>query len=231
MANERTPPTDARPSGSLVRLAYDRLKAAIEGHQFEPGQRMREAEIAEWLGISRTPARDALRQLEAEGLLTAAPRRGLIVATLDHHSVSEIYDVRASLESLAAGRAAQQATPVELAILNENLRRQAEADAEDLSLLLELNSQFHDAIIRASRNRYLVVTLRSLETPLALLRGTTYTAPGRPAEALEQHRQILAAIESRDEEAASRLAGEHVRAAERIRLMSLAESTVSGGFE
>lgn len=231
MSKTPATPAEARASGSLVRLAYDRLKAAIEAHHFEPGQRMREAEIAEWLGISRTPTRDALRQLESEGLLAAAPRRGLIVATLDHNSVSEIYDVRASLESLAAGRAARQATSAELAILHDNLRRQSEADPEDLTLLLDLNSQFHDAICRASRNRYLLLTLRSLETPLALLRGTTYTAPGRPAEALEQHRAILAAIERRDEEAASRLAGEHVRAAERIRLMSLAESTVTGGFD
>jgi DNA-binding GntR family transcriptional regulator len=231
VSNKSPTTSTARVSGSLVRVAYDRLKAGIEAHHFEPGQRMRELEIAEWLGISRTPTRDALRQLESEGLLTAAPRRGLIVATLDHNSVSEIYDVRASLESLAASRAAQQATSAELAILHDNLRRQSEADPSDLNLLLELNSQFHDAICGASRNRYLILTLRSLETPLALLRGTTYTAPGRPAEALEQHRQILHAIENKDEELARKLAAEHVRAAERIRLMSLAEATVSGGFE
>jgi DNA-binding GntR family transcriptional regulator len=231
MSEKPAPAGSARISGSLVRFGYDRLKAAIEAHHFEPGHRMREVEIAEWLGISRTPTRDALRQLESEGLLEAAPRRGLIVATLDHNSVSEIYDVRASLESLAASRAARQATSAELAILHDNLRRQTEADPNDIDLLLDLNNQFHDAICGASRNRYLSLTLRSLETPLALLRGTTYTAPGRPAEALEQHRQILQAIEAKDEELARKLAAEHVRAAERIRLMSLAATSVSNAFE
>lgn len=226
MANNSQGSSGTRSSGSLVGDAYDRIKAAIKAHQFEPGQRLREVEISEWLGISRTPTRDALRQLESEGLLTAAPRRGLIVATLDHNSVKEIYDVRTSLESLAARHAALQATSTEIAILHENFRRQLECDQDDIARLLELNTQFHDTIYRAARNRYLVLTLESLETPLTLLPGTPYSAPGRPAEALEQHRRILEAIEARDEERAGVLAAEHMRAAERIRLMALAEAAV-----
>ncbi len=213
-----------RGSGSLVDIAYERLKAAIEAHEFEPGQRMREAEIAEWLGISRTPTRDALRLLESEGLLGAAPRRGLVVATLDHHRVSEIYDVRSVLESLAASRAARQATPAEIAILRDNLRKQEEADPNDISLLLALNRQFHEAVYHASRNRYLLAALHSLETPLVLLRGTTYEREDRRVEALEQHRQLVDAIEANDADLAHRLAAEHVRAAEQIRLLNLADS-------
>lgn len=210
-------------SGSLVEIAYARLKAAIETHEFEPGQRMREADIAEWLGISRTPTRDALRNLESEGLLAAAPRRGLVVATLDHNGVSEIYDVRSVLESLAASRAARQATSAEIAILRGNLRKQEEADQDDIPLLLELNRQFHEAVYHASRNRYLLATLHSLETPLALLSGTTYSNPERRSEALIQHRQLVEAIESNDTQLAHDLAAEHVRAAEQIRLVNLAE--------
>lgn len=230
MVDQGKPLGNTRDSGSLAEIAYARLRAAIQAHEFEPGQRLREAEIAEWLGISRTPTRDALRQLESEGLLTAAPRRGLVVATLDHNAVSEIYDVRSTLEALAARRAARQATSAEIAILRDNLRRQEEADQDDVPYLLDLNRQFHEAIYRASRNRYLLATLHSLETPLALLRGTTYTDQKRRVEALEQHRAILDAIERHDEDEAHRLAAEHVRAAEQIRLMHLAEAA-SGGID
>ncbi|MEX2623984.1 MAG: GntR family transcriptional regulator [Acidimicrobiia bacterium] len=210
--------------GSLAEVAHARLKEAIQAHEFEPGQRMREADIAGWLGISRTPTRDALRQLESEGLLRSAPRRGLVVATLDHHRVSEIYDVRAVLESLAARRAARQATSAEIALLRGNLKRQDEADPEDIPLLLELNRSFHGGIYQAARNRYLLSTVEALATPLALLRGTTYARPERRIEALEQHRRILAAMENHDGDLAAHLAAEHVRAAEQIRLMNLAEN-------
>jgi DNA-binding GntR family transcriptional regulator len=184
---------------------------------------MREADLAEWLGISRTPTRDALRQLEAEGLLEAATRRGLVVATLDQQRVSEIYDVRSVLESLAARLAARQATQAEIGLLKENLRRQEELDSSEVDPLLQLNSQFHAAVYRASRNRYLIAALQTLETPLALLRGTTYADSKRPAEALEQHRALVDAIENGDADLAHEIAADHVRAAERIRLVRLAE--------
>jgi DNA-binding GntR family transcriptional regulator len=153
------------------------------------------------------------------------------VATLDHQRVSEIYDVRSALESLAAGRAARQATSAEIAILRRNLQRQEEADQEDIALLLELNRLFHDAIYQAARNRYLLATPEALEAPLALIRGTTYARPERRVEALEQHRQILAAIENHDEALAARLADTHVRAAEQIRVMDLAESSATPGTD
>lgn len=206
-----------------METAYARVRAAIEAHEFEPGQRMRESEIAEWLGISRTPTRDALRLLEAEGLLSAAPRRGLVVATLDHRAVSEIYDVRTVLESFAASRAARQATSAEVALLRANLRKQEEADQEDIPLLLQLNAQFHETIVQTSRNRYLHASLHALEAPLALLRGTTYADPARRQEALEQHRDLVEAIANGDSRTAEELAATHVRTAEQIRLMNLTD--------
>lgn len=222
MSNAATQPPGGN-SGSLVEVAYTRLRAAIEAHDFEPGQRMREADIAEWLGISRTPTRDALRLLEADGLLAAAPRRGLVVATLDHRAVSEIYDVRTALESFAASRAALQASTAEVALLRQNLRKQEEADQEDIPLLLQLNAQFHEILVQTSRNRYLQASLHALEAPLALLRGTTYADPQRRQEALDQHRAIVDAIADSDAATAEDLAAQHVRTAEQIRLMNLTD--------
>ena len=100
---------------------------------------MREAELAEWLGVSRTPVRDALKQLESDGLLVAAPRRGLLVAELDQQQVTEIYALRAVLEGLAARLAAQQASAAEVAALEDILDRQARTPDDDSETLARLN--------------------------------------------------------------------------------------------
>jgi DNA-binding GntR family transcriptional regulator len=214
----------ARAEGSLAETAYQRVKAAIRAHEFQPGERIREAELAEWLQISRTPVRDALNQLEAEGLLEAAPRRGLVVATLDQQQVAEIYALRDVLEGLAARLAARQASSAEVAALRDNLERQREVPATDADRLARLNLQFHAIIYRASRNRYLVSALEGLETSLALLPGTTYSGSERPSQAFEQHAALTSAIEAHDGDLAEQLARDHIRAAERIRLLMLAAS-------
>lgn len=221
----------AKSPGSLAETAYARLKAAIQAHEFEPGDRMREADLADWLGISRTPMRDALKQLESEGLLEAAPRRGLVVATLDQQRVTEIYALRDVLEGLAARLAARQASNAEIAALHRNLERQADTTVDQVDVLSRLNHQFHGTIYRASRNRYLVAALEALETPLALLQGTTYSGTDRPGEAFSQHRALVDAIEARQDDVAETIARDHIRAAERVRLLMLAEASDDGSDE
>jgi DNA-binding GntR family transcriptional regulator len=210
------------PGGSRAETAYRRLKTAIESREFRPGQRMREAEIAAWLGISRTPVRDALKQLESDGLLVSAPRRGLAVAELDQQQVSEIYALREILEGLAARLAARHASGAEVATLRDLVDRQAASTDADPETLAQLNRHFHQLIYRATRNRYLLGVLQSLESSLALLPGTTYSAPGRGVEALDEHRAILEAIEQHDDDRAEATARTHIQAAERIRLRMLA---------
>jgi DNA-binding GntR family transcriptional regulator len=212
---------DTATRSSRADIAYRRLKAAIEGGTLAPGRRMREAELAEWLGISRTPVRDALKQLESDGLLVAAPRRGLVVAALDQQQVSEIYALRDVLEGLAAHLAAQQASAAEIAALEIVLDRQAETLESDGATLAQLNHVFHDRIYRTARNRYLLQVLGALESSLALLPGTTYDHPGRAAGALTEHQAIVKAIAAHDPEAAECAARAHIRAAERIRLLML----------
>ena len=214
--------------GSRADLAYRRLKAAIESGALVPGHRMREAELAEWLGISRTPVRDALRQLESDGLLVAAPRRGLLVAELDQQQVTEIYALRAVLEGLAARLAAQQASAAEVAALEDILDRQARTPDDDSETLARLNRVFHERIYRTARNRYLLDVLQALESSLTLLPRTTYAQPGRPATALAEHQVIVAAIVAHDPDTAESAARIHIRAAERIRLFMLL-SPADGG--
>lgn len=201
--------------------AYSSLRAAIHGGRFKPGDRMAEVELATMLGISRTPIRDALKRLESDGLLVAAPRRGLIVAELDQQQVSELYAVRDVLEGLAARLAAQHASPAEIAAMRDLLRRQERTRSGDTATLARLNRQFHDVIYRAARNRYLADLLNAFESSLTLLPGTTYSAAGRAVSALTEHTDMVRAIERHDAARAERLAREHIRAAEKIRVLMI----------
>lgn len=219
--------TSAQNKGvSRSEVAYSNLRAAIHSGRFRAGDRMREVEIADMLGISRTPVRDALKRLEADGLLVAAPRRGLVVAELDQQQVTELYAVRDVLEGLAARLAAQHASPAEIAAMQDLLQRQARSHEDDLPALARLNRLFHDIVYRAARNRYLVEVLDSFESSLALLPGTTYIAPGRAASAMKEHAEMVEAIERRDPAGAEALARHHVRSAERIRVRM-----ISGGID
>lgn len=218
------PAASNKDGASRAELAYTNLRAAIHGGRFGPGERIREADIAQWLGVSRTPVRDALKRLESDGILASAPRRGLVVAQLDQQQVSELYTVRDVLEGLAGRLAAEHATTAEIAAMRDLLERQARARADDLSGLVRLNQLFHEVVSRAARNQYLIGVLDSFQSSLALLPGTTYAATGRPASALKEHTEIVDAIEHRDAERAERLSREHMRAAERIRQMM-----ISGG--
>jgi DNA-binding GntR family transcriptional regulator len=216
----------ASNGASRADVAYTNLRAAIHAGRFRAGDRIREADIADWLAISRTPVRDALKRLESDGLLTSAPRRGLVVAELDQQQVSELYAVRDVLEGLAARFAAQHATPAEIAAMRELLDRQARTQKDDLPGLARLNQLFHEIVSRAARNRYLVSVLDTFESSLALLPGTTYSAPGRAASALLEHTELVDAIEKHDADRAEHIARQHMRAAERIRQLM-----ISGGGE
>ncbi len=213
------PPERLQEGSSRAEIVYANLRAAIHSGRFEPGERVREADIAAWLGVSRTPVRDALKRLELDGLLASAPRRGLIVAALDQQQVSEIYDVRDVLEGLAGRLAARHATSAEIAAMRDLLERQARTRSDDTAALAHLNELFHEVVTRAARNRYLSSVLDGFESSLALLSGTTYMARGRAASALKEHTELVDAIERQDAERAERVAREHMRAAERIRQM------------
>jgi DNA-binding GntR family transcriptional regulator len=220
----RHQPQAVRDGASRAELVYTNLRAAIHAGRFEPGERIREADVAAWLGVSRTPVRDALKRLESDGILASAPRRGLIVAELDQQQVSELYSVRDVLEGLAGRLAAQHATSAEVAAMRDLLERQARTRDEDSAALVRLNQLFHEVVSRAARNRYLSSMLDAFQSSLALLPGTTYSAAGRPASALTEHTELVDAIEHRDAERAEHLARDHMRAAERIRQLM-----ISGG--
>lgn len=198
--------------------AYMLILEAIDTGLYKPGDRLVESDLAERFGVSRTPIREALQRLETQSLL-ARDGRSLIVASLDHNQLSELYVVRAELEGLAARLAARHATGEEVRVLRDMVE-------EDRALLgqpaamARANRRFHKMIHLASHNRYLVQQLDLVHRTMALMATTTLAAEGRDKNALAEHDEIVAAIEARDESRAEAALKDHISKAFMTRLKS-----------
>jgi DNA-binding GntR family transcriptional regulator len=202
----------------------DSLRRAIISHRFEPGQRLIERELCELTGASRTPVREALRQLESEGLVAMIPNRGPIVAEITQEEAAEIYDVRAALEALAARRFAERATDAEIAALEVAVAEIDEAvEPSGLTDLLELKERFYHVLLEGARNRMIRSMLDPLRTRVSYLRAASLRRPGRPSQSLRELRTILAAIRRRDADAAAEAALQHIERAADAALGSLPE--------
>jgi len=196
--------------------AYDLVLDAIDTGLYRPGDRLVESELAERFGVSRTPIREALQRLETQSLLTR-DGRSLIVASLDHNQLAELYMVRAELEGLAARLAAQHAAPEEIRVLREMVEAdRALIDAP--GALARANRRFHRQLHRASHNRYLVQQLDLVHRTMVLLATTTLSAEGRSTKAIGEHNAIVAALEARDGPAADDALRTHISKAFETRL-------------
>lgn len=191
--------------------AYALILEAIDVGVYKPGARLVESDLAERFGVSRTPIREALQRLETQSLLER-DGRSLIVASLDHNQMAELYMVRRELEGLAARLAAQHATEEEIRVL----RDMVEADnalVNDPVALSRANRRFHVQIHLASHNRYLVQQLDLVHRTMALMATTSLAAEGRGEIAQAEHDAIVRAIEARDEEAAENALKDHISVA------------------
>ncbi|MFC7704208.1 GntR family transcriptional regulator [Plastorhodobacter daqingensis] len=214
MASEEAATGSSQGSG-----AYRRLLEEIRWGTLAPGTRLRETELAERFGMSRTPIREAIRQLEADGLVVHLPRQGATIRTLDYPEIMELYEMRVVLEGTAARMAAQAASMIELAelrTLNEELAQTSEA-----ARLYELNRQFHLTLFDAAKNRFLIRAISGLQKTMMILGPTTLIAPDRAAEAVKEHYVILDALEARDGDAAEALMRNHLAGAHRARIRAL----------
>jgi DNA-binding GntR family transcriptional regulator len=203
-------------SFSPVREAvFTRLRRAILSGDLPPGTRLVERELAEQLGVSRTPVREAFRRLEQEGLVGQYGRRNLIVRELSRDEVREILAIRAALEGLAAELAATHARPQHLRRFATLLDQMDEAAAKgDTTALGHLNEQFNATLYAAAGSRRLSDILGSLREQAGQFAQRGYGVPGRAAEAVREHRRIVEAIAARDPERAAREARDHVRRSE-----------------
>lgn len=204
--------------------AYARVREAIRNGTLPPGVRLTETDLAARFGVSRTPIRQAIAKLEAEGLLTHEPRRGLSVSRPDHAQVVELYVMREILEGAAARLAAQHASETEIAAMEELVAGEPAIFA-DAPKLAAVNQRLHGLLYLAAHNRYLLRSLEQLSANMALL-PSLLTIGGRAQQAHEEHLALLAALRARDGAAAEEAAKAHSRAAQKQRLAWLVQ--VSG---
>jgi DNA-binding GntR family transcriptional regulator len=198
------------------------LIESLNSGRLRPGDRVREVEIADWLGISRTPVREALHRLESDEILVKN-ERGLIVPFVEDSQVLELYAMREVLEGAAAALAARHASDAELQMLEQILAECSRTAESDATRHAVLNKEFHAIIYRAADNRYLTKSLNSLQDAIQRLRSTTFARPGRPKEALKEHRSILRHMRRQDSKEADDAARHHIRQALRHRMLLLQE--------
>lgn len=204
---------------SLRQRATDKIREAILTGKFSPGQRLVERDLWQSLGISRTVVREALQHLQAEGLITIIPYKGPVVATLSLQDANELYEVRASLESLACAGFANNATQAQLKQLRaafEFLRTpQASASPKDL---LDAKNAFYATLLQGCGNRVIGEILTQLNNRVSVLRRVSLSTPGRLNQTLLELEEVVQAVERRDAQTAARLAAAHVaKAAEIVR--------------
>ncbi len=202
--------------------AYTLILEAIDTGLYRPGDRLVESELADRLGVSRTPVREALQRLETQSLL-ARDGRSLIVASLDHNQMAELYVVRAELEGLAAKLAAKHATPEEKRVLQDMVDEDRKI-VNDPNALSRANRRFHKQIHLASHNRFLVQQLDLLHRSMALMATTSLAAEGRGMVAMQEHQNIVDAIVAGDQDGAFEALRQHISVAFMTRLKLDAKS-------
>ena len=192
--------------------AFEKIKEAIIKGHFKPGEKLVEQTLAQEMGVSRTPVREAIRRLEAEGFVVSIPRKGVVVSRADKEEIVQLYSIRAELEGLAARWAIENADEDDIRKLDEVISRMEETAASgDLDGVVQSNALFHDAIAQASKSRILCTLLKTLQDNIQRFRFQSLHLPGRPEAALAEHKEIVAAIKEKKTEEADRLLKEHLQ--------------------
>jgi DNA-binding GntR family transcriptional regulator len=209
---------------TLWQRVYDHLRTEIFEGRLEPGAELIEVALAEQLGVSRGPLREAIGRLAAEGLVTVSPRRGAVVRSLSKEEFLELYQVREALERMAVQLAVPRLTEArvkELAALNEMMN--ASAAREDIQGFFEANVAFHARLLEASGNTKLQELYRQLLGQLGRYRLRSLTLRGNLQRSVSEHAAILRAAKRGDADRAAQLMAEHIRVPQR-RAMALEEA-------
>lgn len=207
----------------LRELVFEALREAIINARLKPGERLMEIQLADELGVSRTPVREAIRKLELEGFVVMIPRKGAYVADISLKEIADVFEIRSALEGLAAELAAERATEDEIEQMERFLVELADMiERKALDGIVETDTRFHEALYASSRNERLSQILNLLREQIQRFRTRTMTHPARMRVALEEHRGMVEALAARDGELARRLAQEHIQSAENSLMTLLA---------
>jgi DNA-binding GntR family transcriptional regulator len=191
---------------TLREKILENIRDAIISGTLKAGSRVSEPDLAERYGISRTPIREAFRQLESEGFLTVIPRRGAVVSEFSQKDVEEFYAIKSILEGYAARRACEKLTRKELERLQSINERLSElAEQNDIKTFFKIHGDFHDLFIKAADNEKLRELITSLVTRFQRLRLMSLSLPGRMRISVQEHEKIIEAFSRKDAEAAESL--------------------------
>lgn len=209
-----------RNTKTLRALALEKMRDAILGRHFQPGDRLVERALCEQLGVSRTVVREVLRHLEAEGLVETLPHQGPIVARLEPEQAAQIYELRAALEALAARACALHASAEDLDRLDAAMVRIEHAfEAGELRAVLDATTDFYQIMFLSAGKTVAWTIVQSLNARISHLRMATLGSAGRGSTGPAEMRRIVDAIRARDAETAEAACLDHVNQAARIALM------------
>ena len=202
-------------TGSLRVRVFKAIENAILNGEYKDGESLSELKISKELGVSRTPVREALMQLELEGLVKNIPNKGAVVIGVTEQDTRDIYEIRVRIEGLAARLAAEKITEEELKALEKLVELQEfYLMKNDTEQLRELDSEFHRIIYDASRSRPLRFMLSNFHNYIRKARAASVRTAGRAEKTVAEHRAILGAIKAGDGGLAEKLTAEHITNAE-----------------
>ncbi len=197
---------------NLTARVYRQLRQDILSGRFQEGESLTEMSLAKELSVSRTPVREALRQLELEELVEIRPNRGAIVKGITPDDIRDIYEIRSVIEGMAADRAAREATTEEMDQLEEILDlTQFYLDRGNYEKLQSMDGRFHQQLYNMCKNRMLRHILKDLHNYVGRSRGASLKTEGRARESIREHRAVLEAIRSQDPVEARELMTQHVQ--------------------
>lgn len=214
-----------RSAAPLRHSVTENIRNAIAVGHFAPGARLPERELCEMIGVSRTLVREALRQLESEGLIIIIPHCGPVVANLTINQAKGIYAVRTELEGLASELFAKNASDAQRAILDQAFSELKVALTKSSSIeRLKAKNHFYDCLVDGAGNEALGDTLRMLNSRVTLLRATSLKTPGRALESVKELENLVEALLSGEASAARKAAAVHVKNAAAAALVHLSNS-------
>lgn len=209
----------------LRKQVIELLRNTIVSFEYKPGQRLIEHDLCERFNVSRTVIREALRHLEAEGLVDLVPNRGPIVSSPTPDEARALYEVREALETLAARLCAERASTMQKKKLARALQHVASAyEQDDLARRLNAKDEYYRVLCSGAGNAVIGSTLRGIQARVQMLRGLSLQMPKRTQQSLKELQDLTAAIERGDAKLAADLATKHVRNAASAALAALANA-------
>jgi len=201
---------------SLTSLIFDKIREDILNDKYKTGEKIVEAKLADELGVSRTPVREALKQLELDGLIDNIPNRGVVVKGISKQDIEDIYTIREAIEGVGVRWAIERMEDEVLESLKEIYElMEFYTFKKDVDKIFELNTKFHETIYHATNSRYLEQILTDFQLFIKSTRNKSLHSDGRMDEALKEHKIVLDAFLARDADAAVEATVKHIRGSRR----------------